>query len=677
MKHVLSTFCILLTAVAAQAAPITLEKARENAMAFLTSGNMQQRVKGNRSLKLAYTRNGTKGVAAPLFHVFNIGDGGGFVIVSGDDVVPAILGYGDEGRFDIDSIPCGLRMWFDMTSEWIAMARVKGVQAPSAAAATNSNRLDVPPLIDVVWGQGQPYNDQCVFDGVRCATGCVATAAAQIAYYWGKGKSGRQFRHGCCALSGYDGWFHQVPALDELESFDWDAMTMTDGVPDTEDSKAAVAQLMRYCGQAAITQYASSSGAFLTSEIFASFGYKCDFKRYYDANASLQGDWNTRLYQQLLKGFPIIFGGVKYDQDGDEPHAFICDGYQASTDRFHINWGWDGFGNGYYWLDYLEPYYCEISRESIEEYPEYNVPGYTDLVMFSDLSPWQAYKVFENNQLTYYYDGNLNSREGAIYMMDIYNKMNDGPVKSEIKKVVIDESFADYRLIPSFANFYEVEEYEGLEYLKTHITSMSYMFYKNKKIKHLDLSCFNTSNIKSMYSMFYECSKLESVDVHTFNTSNVTDMTDMFYGCESLGSLDLSNFQIGYETSTSRMLANMPNLSSLKISSSMKRLNENACNGTGTRLSPCVIQAPQGFDFGTATDGPYFVWKSGCFRLPGSYAWGDVNHDGEVNITDVTLTVNKVLGNEATDFYIRNADINEDNMLNITDVTHIVNIILK
>lgn len=193
----------------------------------------------------------------------------------------------------------------------------------------------------------------------------------------------------------------------------------------------------------------------------------------------------------------------------------------------------------------------------------------------------------------------------------------------------------------------------------------------------MDLSCFNTSNIKSMYLMFYECSKLESVDVHTFNTSNVTDMSDMFYGCESLGSLDLSNFQIGYETSTSRMLANMPNLSSLTISSSMKRLNENACNGTGTRLSPCVIHAPQGFDFGTATDGPYFVWKSGCFCLPGSYAWGDVNHDGDVNITDVTLTVSKVLGNEATDFYIRNADINEDNMVNITDVTHIVNIILK
>ena len=299
------------TTLTASANPVSPEEALLKARGFLTQ-NQPMRIKGNRGLELAYTIMPSQqkdGEPSPLLYAFNISGDGGFVIVSGDDVVPAFLGYGDEGRFDIDSIPCGLRMWFDMTSEWIAMARVKGVQAPSAAAATNSDRLDVPPLIDVTWGQGQPYNDQCVFDGVRCATGCVATAAAQIAYYWGKGKSGRQFRHGCCALSGYDGWFHQVPALDELESFDWDAMTMTDGVPDTEDSKAAVAQLMRYCGQAAGTEYASSSGAPLSSDIFASFGYKCDFKRYYDVNASLQGDWNTRLYQQLLKGFPIIFGG--------------------------------------------------------------------------------------------------------------------------------------------------------------------------------------------------------------------------------------------------------------------------------------------------------------------------------------------------------------------------------
>jgi hypothetical protein len=53
---------------------------------------------------------------------------------------------------------------------------------------------------------------------------------------------------------------------------------------------------------------------------------------------------------------------------------------------------------------------------------------------------------------------------------------------------------------------------------------------------------------------------------------------------------------------------------------------------------------------------------------------GDVNGDGTVNISDVTLLVNIILGN-ATDPY-GNADVNGDGTVNISDVTLLVNIIL-
>lgn len=36
-------------------------------------------------------------------------------------------------------------------------------------------------------------------------------------------------------------------------------------------------------------------------------------------------------------------------------HAFVCDGYDAD-DYFHINWGWDGGGDGYFRLAVLDPY---------------------------------------------------------------------------------------------------------------------------------------------------------------------------------------------------------------------------------------------------------------------------------------------------------------------------------
>lgn len=62
-----------------------------------------------------------------------------------------------------------------------------------------------------------------------------------------------------------------------------------------------------------------------------------------------------------------------------------------------------------------------------------------------------------------------------------------------------------------------------------------------------------------------------------------------------------------------------------------------------------------------------------------SFILGDVNGDGFVNVTDVTLLVNHILGNDNdTDNFIdENADINVDGDINVTDVTELVNIILS
>lgn len=59
------------------------------------------------------------------------------------------------------------------------------------------------------------------------------------------------------------------------------------------------------------------------------------------------------------------------------------------------------------------------------------------------------------------------------------------------------------------------------------------------------------------------------------------------------------------------------------------------------------------------------------------YALGDVNHDGLVNITDVTLTVNYILTESTEGFFVEQADINGDGGVDITDVTSLVNLILQ
>ena len=92
---------------------------------------------------------------------------------------------------------------------------------------------------------------------------------------------------------------------------------------------------------------------------------------------------------------------------------------------------------------------------------------------------------------------------------------------------------------------------------------------------------------------------------------------------------------------------------------------------------PCTVIAPDGFDFTVDTDSAnYFVWCKGYFRLPSSYLMGDVNNDGSVDISDVVLTVNQILGNPSDIFHSAFADMDRDETISISDVVMIVNIIL-
>ena len=52
--------------------------------------------------------------------------------------------------------------------------------------------------------------------------------------------------------------------------------------------------------------------------------------------------------------------------------------------------------------------------------------------------------------------------------------------------------------------------------------------------------------------------------------------------------------------------------------------------------------------------------------------YGDVNFDGELNVTDIILMVNFVLGEEPTEEEFLTADITQDGTLNILDVIQVV-----
>ena len=81
-------------------------------------------------------------------------------------------------------------------------------------------------------------------------------------------------------------------------------------------------------------------------------------------------------------------------------------------------------------------------------------------------------------------------------------------------------------------------------------------------------------------------------------------------------------------------------------------------------------------------DGKSFVLKDNvsqnAFRayFNANTSYGDMNGDGQVNITDVSLLVNHILGMAIESFIESNADINGDGVVSISDVTSLVDYIL-
>ena len=55
---------------------------------------------------------------------------------------------------------------------------------------------------------------------------------------------------------------------------------------------------------------------------------------------------------------------------------------------------------------------------------------------------------------------------------------------------------------------------------------------------------------------------------------------------------------------------------------------------------------------------------------------GDVNNDGVVNISDVTVLISYVLSNSGT-INVQAADLNGDGNVNISDVTMLINQVLN
>lgn len=292
----------------------------------------------------------------------------GFVIVSGDQRQPAVLGYSETSRWNSDSIPPNVKYWL---GTYCRESLSRSGAAPAAGLQEAAPEGVAPLLGDIQWGQGAPFNNQCpLFQGERCLTGCGATAMAQVMKYHGRPVRGIGSIY-------YITRTNNIVVSKYLPSyfFDWGNMRPDySGNYSAEEAKA-VATLMACCGAAIEMDYgleASASYQYKLLEAYVdNFCYDSDasyvMKSYFS-----EDEWHALLLRELNEGRPVNYAGTSPVEGG---HSFVVDGYtvlfssEGDLPLYHVNWGWSGLCDGYYHIATLDPMY--------DGYPIQEA-GYTD-----------------------------------------------------------------------------------------------------------------------------------------------------------------------------------------------------------------------------------------------------------------------------------------------------------
>lgn len=281
-------------------------------------------------------------------YILSANDGEGYVVLAADDVLPAVLGYSDAGRFDAASIPPAMEAWMQEYGRQLTYAVANGIQTIDATAADHQS---IAPLCPTTWGQSTPFNNYCPeIDQKHSPTGCVATAMAQVMYThkWPVTGTGEN--------TYISGTLRENLSFNfGATTFDWSNMLPYYSGQYTDEQGAAVATLMAACGNASLMNYGeNASGAYPYNAIYGMINFmKYDkgalvlLRDYYPSTA-----WDEIIYNELAEGRPVIYGG--YTADYQSGHSFVVDGY-SKDGYYHLNWGWSGTSNGYFLLTGLDP----------------------------------------------------------------------------------------------------------------------------------------------------------------------------------------------------------------------------------------------------------------------------------------------------------------------------------
>ncbi|MBK6962834.1 MAG: C10 family peptidase [Bacteroidales bacterium] len=285
---------------------------------------------------------------------------GGFVMIAADDASIPVLGFSYEAEATTDFINPEAKAWLDNYNRQmveISNSKLSNTETrPQWDKILNSQMereiLDVNPLLTTTWDQGCYYNALCPVEtgagGGSCNhawTGCVATTMAQLMKYHAFPSTG----------IGYHSYTHETYGL-QSANFSGTTYNFAAMPNNVTSNNASVATLMYHAGVSVNMQYAADgSGAFSEDVSFALvnfFNYAPSATLKSKTDYPVMADWWALLRNDLDAGLPVYYAGSSTASGG---HAWVCDGYRLSDNKFHFNWGWSGSYNGYFAIGALNP----------------------------------------------------------------------------------------------------------------------------------------------------------------------------------------------------------------------------------------------------------------------------------------------------------------------------------
>ena len=290
-------------------------------------------------------------------YIFGISNKG-FIIIAGDDNVYPILGFSFTNSLNMNNISPELAYWLDSYVKQISytaenpynkseISKVWETYIQNQSIQKSGKFTQVEPLILTTWDQSNFYNAYCPADaggpGGHVYAGCVATAMGQIMKYYNYPQQGT-------GTHSYNDWTYGTQYANfGATTYNWTGM-----VNSVNSYNNAVAEFLYHCGVSVDMGYAIDGSGANSDDVVPAlvnyFGYSSSVN-IQDKQDYSESQWINMLKSNLEDLMPLYYSAYS-DVAG---HAFDFDGYydDALGTHFHINWGWGGYGNGYFYVNNL------------------------------------------------------------------------------------------------------------------------------------------------------------------------------------------------------------------------------------------------------------------------------------------------------------------------------------